>query len=88
VRLTAPTGALWEWNDPTPENAVEGDALPFCQVVAQTRNIADTDLKVSGEPARIWMNLAQCFAGPPQDPPAPGTRFMRREILKADEETS
>jgi uncharacterized protein (TIGR03084 family) len=74
VRLIAPSGAVWEWNDPTPGNAVEGDALPFCQVVTQTRNIADTDLRVAGEPARIWMSLAQCFAGPPEDPPAPGAR--------------
>lgn len=78
VRLTAPSGALWEWNDRAPENAVEGDALSFCQVVTQTRNIADTDLKLTGEPARIWMRLAQCFAGPPQDPPPPGTRFIAR----------
>src|ERR1700722_16144767 len=76
VRLTSPTGAIWQWNDPTPDNAIEGDALPFCQVVTQTRNIADTDLRVTGEPARIWMDLAQCFAGPPEDPPAPGTRRM------------
>ena len=76
VRLTAPSGAIWEWNDRTPDNAVEGDALPFCQVVAQTRNIADTDLNVTGEPARIWMSLAQCFAGPPEDPPPPGTRVI------------
>jgi uncharacterized protein (TIGR03084 family) len=75
VRLSAPSGVIWSWNDPTPDNVIEGDALPFCQVVAQTRNIADTDLKVTGEPARIWMSLAQCFAGPPVDPPAPGTRF-------------
>jgi len=74
VRLTGPSGAIWRWNDPTPENAVEGDALAFCQVVAQTRNIADTALRVTGEPARIWMSLAQCFAGPPEDPPAPGLR--------------
>jgi uncharacterized protein (TIGR03084 family) len=78
VRLTAPSGAIWAWNDPGPENAVEGDALSFCQVVAQTRNIADTDLTVTGEPARIWMSLAQCFAGPPEDPPAPGTRFTMK----------
>jgi uncharacterized protein (TIGR03084 family) len=76
VRLTAPSGAIWEWNDPTPENAIKGDALQFCQVVAQTRNIADTNLKVTGEPARLWMSLAQCFAGPPADPPPPGTRFI------------
>ena len=75
VRLIAPSGAIWEWNDPTPDNAIEGDALPFCQVVTQTRNIADTNLKVTGEPAQIWLGLAQCFAGPPNDPPPPGTRF-------------
>jgi uncharacterized protein (TIGR03084 family) len=76
VRLTAPSGSVWEWNDATPNNTVEGDALAFCQVVTQTRNIADTDLRVTGEPARIWMRLAQCFAGPPEDPPAPGMRVM------------
>jgi uncharacterized protein (TIGR03084 family) len=78
VRLTAPSGAVWTWNDPTADNVIEGDALPFCQVVAQTRNIADTELQVTGEPARIWMSLAQCFAGPPVDPPAPGSRFIAR----------
>jgi len=78
VRLTAPSGAIWEWNDPTPrdapENAIEGKALPFCQVVTQTRNIADTDLRVTGDAAQTWMSLAQCFAGPPEDPPPPGAR--------------
>ena len=81
VRLTAPSGAIWTWNDPTPENAIEGDALAFCQVVTQTRNIADTGLSVIGEPARIWMSLAQCFAGPPEDPPAPGTRHVAKPDL-------
>jgi len=76
VRLNAPDGSVWEWNDPAPDNAVQGDALAFCQVVTQTRNIADTALRVTGEPARIWMSIAQCFAGPPEDPPAPGTRVM------------
>jgi hypothetical protein len=27
--------------------------------------------------ARQWMDLAQCFAGPPEKPPAPGTRFRQ-----------
>lgn len=54
--------------------SVEGDAVEFCQVAAQTRNIADTALRVEGEAARAWMALAQCFAGPPESPPAPGTR--------------
>ena len=74
VRLTAPSGAVWEWNEPSAENVVEGDAAAFCQVVTQTRNIADTSLRVVGEPATGWMAIAQCFAGQPQDPPPPGTR--------------
>jgi uncharacterized protein (TIGR03084 family) len=74
VRLTGPSGKVWAWNDPSPDNSVEGDVLDFCQVVTQTRNVADTRLKVTGEPARIWMSLAQCFAGPPENPPPPGMR--------------
>ena len=76
VRLTGPSSELWEWNAPASDNKVEGDALAFCQVVTQVRNIDDTSLKVVGEPARIWMSLAQCFAGPPENPPPPGTRHV------------
>ena len=74
VRLTAPSGGTWEWNDPSTDNVVEGSALEFCQVVTQTRNAADTALQATGAPAKEWMRLAQCFAGPPEDPPAPGLR--------------
>jgi hypothetical protein len=56
---------------------IEGDAIEFCQVVAQTRNIADTSLKVAGETAAAWMAIAQCFAGPPETPPPPGSRFRQ-----------
>ena len=77
VQLTSPSGAIWEWNDPAPENSVHGDALRFCQVVTQTRNIADTDLRVTGAPAITWMRIAQCFAGPPETPPAPGLRTAK-----------
>jgi len=77
VRLTSPSGAVWEWNAPDPKNAVEGSAVEFCQVVTQTRNIADTGLKVVGETANSWMSIAQCFAGPPENPPPPGTRFRQ-----------
>jgi len=74
VRLTAPSGAIWEWNDAGCDNRVEGQATEFCQVVTQTRNIADTRLQISGDIARQWMAIAQCFAGPPQTPPMPGVR--------------
>ena len=44
VRLTAPSGAVWEWNDLSTTNCVTGSATGFCQVLTQTRNVADTDL--------------------------------------------
>ena len=40
----------------------------------QVRNIKDTNLKISGENVTKWMEIAQCFAGPPEDPPEPGSR--------------
>jgi len=78
VRLSAPSGAVWEWNEAQTDNRVEGRAVEFCQVVTQTRNVADTQLRVVGEPAQRWMAMAQCFAGPPENPPAPGARVPRR----------
>ena len=74
VNLTAPSGAVWTWNEPQEENMVAGSAVEFAQVAAQTRNIADTKLKTTGETAAGWMAIAQCFAGPPETPPAPGLR--------------
>ena len=74
LRLTAPSGALWTWNDPSETDLIEGAAEEFCQVVTQVRNIADTRLTVRGTAATAWMAVAQCFAGPPEAPPAPGTR--------------
>lgn len=77
VRLDAPSGALWEWNEPNAQERVEGSATEFCQVVTQVRSLGDTRLRVTGETARRWMSIAQCFAGAPADPPAPGTRFRQ-----------
>ena len=77
VRLISPSGAEWTFNDPSDDNYVAGTAVDFCHVVTQGRNIADVELEVVGEPARQWMAIAQCFAGPPEDPPAPGTRTAR-----------
>ena len=77
VRLVAPSGAVWEWNEANESDRVEGGATEFCQVVTQVRALGDTQLRVVGETARRWMSIAQCFAGPPSDPPAPGTRFRQ-----------
>ena len=75
VRLLAPSGEVWEWNEPSETNRVEGEAAEFCQVVTQVRNLADTKLRVTGDGATRWMSIAQCFAGAAAEPPAPGTRY-------------
>jgi len=74
VRLVAPSGEIWEWNEPSDDESIRGDAVDFCQVVTQGRNVADTALEVKGAVATQWMSIAQCFAGGPVDPPKPGTR--------------
>jgi uncharacterized protein (TIGR03084 family) len=78
VRLAAPSGEIWEWNDANDDNKVEGLATEFCHVVTQGRNVADTQLEVVGETATRWMAIAQCFAGGPEDPPKPGQRTGAR----------
>jgi uncharacterized protein (TIGR03084 family) len=77
VRLTSPSGATWEWNDPASPDRVGGAAVDFCRVVTQTRNVLDTRLQVTGPIATQWLSIAQCFAGPPETPPPPGTRYAR-----------
>ncbi len=78
VQLTAPSGAVWEFGESGNPNRIEGSALEFAQVVAQTRNIADTGLWVDGPVAAKWMESAQCFAGPPETPPQPGSRQVEK----------
>lgn len=73
--LTAPSGEIWEWHADNKGDLISGAAADFCQVVTQVRHIADTGLTVTGPTAKQWMAIAQCFAGPPEDPPAPGKRF-------------
>ena len=78
VRLVAPSGAIWEWSEPSEEECVRGEAVDFCHVVTQGRNVADTTLEVTGPVATQWMAIAQCFAGGPVDPPKPGARGPQR----------
>ena len=73
VELKAPSGATWTWGPDTAAESVRGSALGFCLVVTQRRHVDDTDLEVTGESARDWLEKAQAFAGPPTDgPPARG----------------
>ena len=83
--LTSPSGEPWRFNDESETDYIEGLASEFCQVVTQTRHIKDTDLKTFGAVADSWMKLAQCFAGPPSEPPMPGTRFLQAEPTLTDD---
>src|SRR5260370_23534741 len=49
VRLTAPSGVIWEWTESREANLMEGSAVEFWQVVAQTPKNADTKLRVHSE---------------------------------------
>lgn len=77
IRLEAPSGDVWEWNETNTNASVIGSAVEFCQVVTQVRHVDDTKLETKGDAARQWMAIAQCFAGPPEDPPAPGSRLPK-----------
>ncbi len=67
-------GDIWTWNEGSRSGAVRGPAMDFCLVVTQRRNLADTALETTGLVAAEWMRIAQCFAGPPEQGPAPGAR--------------
>lgn len=75
IQLTAPSGAVWDLGGQA--GSITGSAVDFAAVVTQTRAVADTDLIVDGPIAETWMQNAQCFAGPPETPPAPGTRHRK-----------
>lgn len=74
VELTAPDGELWRWGEPSPSDYVKGSAEDFCLLVTQRRHASDTGLTHGGAAVREWLAIAQCFAGPPADGPAPGVR--------------
>lgn len=78
LELIAPSGAVWTFNDDNADELIKGNAVDFAQVVTQVRNVADTSLIVQGSTAESWMSIAQCFAGGPVDPPAPGTRVPNK----------
>ena len=65
VVLTAPSGEEWVLGDPDAADAVVGTALDFCLLVTQRRHREDTALAVTGPLSDDWLDVAQCFAGPP-----------------------
>jgi uncharacterized protein (TIGR03084 family) len=73
LTLEAPSGAVWEIGEDG-AGRINGMATDFAAVVTQTRALADTGLALEGAAAKRWMAHAQCFAGPPETPPAKGAR--------------
>jgi uncharacterized protein (TIGR03084 family) len=66
VELTAPSGARWQWGAlDAPGGSVIGRAEAFAAVVTQRRALEASGLEVAGPVASAWMEIAQCFAGPP-----------------------
>jgi uncharacterized protein (TIGR03084 family) len=79
VELRSPRGETWAWGDEQASNRVTGSARGFCLVVTRRRHVADTDLVVEGAVARLWMEIAQAFAGPPGSGRRPG-QFPRERM--------
>lgn len=77
VELAAPDGSFWAWGDTAAPDFVRGAAEDFCLLVTQRRHLDDTGLKYSAGAAQQWLSMAQCFAGPPADGPAPGVRRVQ-----------
>jgi uncharacterized protein (TIGR03084 family) len=76
VELESPSGMIWKWNEPSDQSLIKGLAVDFASVVTQTRNVFDTGLQTKGNDAARWMEYAQCFAGPPKNPPGSNTRYI------------
>ncbi len=76
LELNSPGGELWEWGDSDADDVITGEAIDFCLVTTQRRHVSDTGLNLTGSIAEKWMEIAQSFAGPPDDGPAPGKRSV------------
>jgi uncharacterized protein (TIGR03084 family) len=65
IDLVAPDGDVWTFGPEDAAQTVTGSALDLCLLATQRINRADTDLVASGADAEKWLDIAQCFAGPP-----------------------
>ena len=75
VTLAGADGESWHWPG-AGNGAVTGPALHFALVVTQRRAAEDSQLIRKGDAATRWMEIAQCFAGAPQQRAEPGSRPM------------
>ena len=71
VELTSPSRERWSFGPEDADERITGPAEDFCLVVTQRRHVDDTELEMSGDASREWMEIAQVFAGGATDGPAP-----------------
>jgi uncharacterized protein (TIGR03084 family) len=69
VELAAPSGDRWTWGAEAAPQRISGTAVGFALVVTQRASVAQAALDIVGDDAHEWMDLAQCFAGPPTKRP-------------------
>ncbi|PUA81335.1 TIGR03084 family metal-binding protein [Nocardioides currus] len=65
IDLVAPDGDVWTFGPEDAQQTVTGSALDLCLLATQRVHRADTDLVATGPDADRWLDIAQCFAGPP-----------------------
>jgi uncharacterized protein (TIGR03084 family) len=65
LRLSAPDGDEWHFGPDDAADQVSGPALDFCRLVTQRAHRSDLALVATGATAEEWLDIAQCFAGPP-----------------------
>lgn len=73
LRLSAPDGREWRFGPGDAADQVSGPALDFCRLVTQRAHRSELALVATGTVADEWLDIAQCFAGPPGAGRAPVT---------------
>ncbi|MCW2834505.1 MAG: hypothetical protein JWN68_2458 [Nocardioides sp.] len=65
IDLVAPDDDVWTFGPEDAAQTVTGSALDLCLLATQRTHRSATDLNASGPDADRWLDIAQCFAGPP-----------------------
>jgi uncharacterized protein (TIGR03084 family) len=65
IELSGPSSEVWVWGPEDATDRITGDAVEFALLVTQRINLHDTGLRVQGDDAQHWLEIAQAFAGPP-----------------------
>lgn len=65
IELTAPSGETWTYGPEDAAQRVTGPAYDLCLLATQRVHRSDTALVATGADADRWLDVIQCFAGPP-----------------------